>query len=281
MTRVLSVLLLFAFLQPAKAQRKYNKTDTSILHFYMVQADGGSFDLGSDDEGADRKPAHTVKLKDFNISAYEVKQMQWKAVMGDNPSFYDCDECPVTNVSWDDAQAFIEKLNSMTGKHYRLPTEAEWEYAARGGSHEDLVKEKHLRGGVNEFLIPDEQKGQMKQEKDLKGKKFAGRRGPQSIAWYDQNSEGHVHPVGRKASNDLGLYDMSGNAEEWCSDYYAGNYGSKNTVENPQGPERGKSRVVRGGSFESAGVETIVVRRAAYLPDTKSMSLGFRLAEDR
>jgi sulfatase modifying factor 1 len=281
MTRVLSVLLMLVFLQPATAQRKFNKKDTSLLHFYMVQVDGGSFDLGSDDEGADRKPAHTVKLNDFKLCAYEVKQIQWKAIMDNNPSFYDCDECPVTNVSWTDAQEFIEKLNSRTGQHYRLPTEAEWEYAARGGKTEDLVKEKHRRGGVNEFLIPDADKGEMKPEKDLKGKKFAGRRGPQSIAWYDQNSEGHVHPIGRKQSNPLGLYDMSGNAEEWCADYYLGNYGSKNTVENPQGPTGGKSRVVRGGSFESPGVETIVVRRAAYLPDTKASSLGFRLAEDK
>lgn len=281
MTRVLSALLMLAFLQPAMAQRKYNRTDTSNLQFHMVRVDGGSFDLGDDNDGQDRKPAHTVKLKDYNIGAYEVKQIQWRAVMDNNPSFYCCDECPVTNVSWNDVQQFIEKLNSMTGRHYRLPTEAEWEYAARGGNTEDLVKEKHPRGGVNELLIPDNEKGLMKPEKDKTGKKFAGRRGPQSIAWFDQNSEGHVHPVGRKQSNALGIYDMSGNAEEWCADYYATSYGSKNDVENPQGPTGGKSRVVRGGSFESAGVETEVVRRAGYLPDTKAMSLGFRLAEDR
>jgi formylglycine-generating enzyme required for sulfatase activity len=273
---------MFVFLQHASAQRKYNRNDTSCLQFYMVDVQGGTFDLGSNDEAADRRPAHTVKLKDFSLCAYEVKQIQYEVVMGCNPSKYQCDECPVTNVSWDDAQEFIKKLNKCTGHHYRLPTEAEWEYAARGGNTEVLIKEKHHRGGVNELFVPCNEKGTFTQVKEKKGKKYAGRSGgPQSIAWYAKNSDMHVHPVGHKQPNQLGLYDMSGNVEEWCSDYYATSYGSKDTVENPQGPTGGKSRVVRGGGCRSDAEELVVTRRAGYLPDTKSLSLGFRLAEDK
>ena len=281
MTRILTSLLLLVFLQPAMAQRKYNKTSTDSLQIYMVKVQGGSFDLGSDNGAPDRKPDHTVKLKDFSIGAYEVTQRQWAIIMDDNPSgSYKCADCPVNNVSWTDIQSFIEKLNSATGKHYRLPTEAEWEYAARGGVTEVLVKDKTTpRGGVNEFLISD--KDVRRPAKDKEGKKWSGRSGgPQSVAWYQNNSQDHIHPVGHKQPNELGLYDMSGNVEEWCNDFYATSYGSKNTVENPQGPASGNSHVVRGGSFTDDADDVVVTRRAAYLPDTKAVSLGFRLAED-
>lgn len=280
MKQTLTSLLMLLFLQPAIAQRKYNKT-MDPLQIITVKVYGGSFDLGSDDEAADRKPAHTVKLKDFNMGAYEVTQAQWESVMGDNPSMYNCAECPVTNVSWNDIQKFIEKLNSSTGKHYRLPTEAEWEFAARGGNTEQLVKNSPIvaRGGVNEFLIED--KNKKIPEKDKTGDKYSGKkRAPQTIAWFNRNSEDHVHPIGRKQPNELNIYDMSGNVEEWCSDFYASSYGSKNTVENPTGPTGGKSHVVRGGSWSSNKDEIGVTRRAAYLPDTKTNSLGFRLVED-
>ncbi len=148
----LSSLLLLLMIQPAIAQRKYNKTIGGPLQIITVRIAGGHFDLGDDEGTGDRKPSHTVKLNDFNISAYEIKQEQWEAVMESNPSFYKCPDCPVTNVSWDDAQEYIGKLNEATGKKYRLPTEAEWEYAARGGNTEILTKEGHVRGGVNEFL---------------------------------------------------------------------------------------------------------------------------------
>jgi formylglycine-generating enzyme required for sulfatase activity len=201
--------------------------------------------------------------------------------MGDNPACSErCPDCPVNNVSWTEIQTFLDKLNARTGRHYRLPTEAEWEYAARGGVKEKLVKEQsHPRGGVNEFLISD--KGERKPEKDVAGKKYSGRSGgPQSIAWYAANSRDHVHEVGRKQPNELSIYDMCGNVEEWCADFYANTYGGKQPVENPKGPASGKSHVVRGGSFTSEANELVVTRRAAYLPDTKAVSLGFRLAED-
>lgn len=278
----LSSLLLLILAQPVAAQRKYNKTIYGPLKIETVNVNGGTFDLGSDEGATDRKPAHSVTLATFQMAKYEIKQQQWVAIMDENPSLYKCDECPVTNVSWDEVQEFIKRLNEGTGKKYRLPTEAEWEYAARGGRHEDLVTEKRLRGGSNEFLVGDEKKGMMAPEKHRKGDKYAGRSGgPQSIAWYKRNAEDHVHRVGLKQPNDLGIYDMTGNAEEWVSDWYAKTYGSRDNVENPTGPVGGKSKVVRGGSFEHEDAELVVTRRAAYLPDTKARSLGFRLVEDK
>jgi sulfatase modifying factor 1 len=279
MTRILSSLFMLLFLQPAMAQRKYNKTSTDPLQIYMVRVQGGDFDLGSNDGAADRKPAHTVKLSDFSISAYEVTQDQWEEIMDNNPSEHRCTDCPVTNVSYTDALAFIEKLNSKTGKHYRLPTEAEWEYAARGGVKEVLVRNPHnvAPGGVNQFLVADGEK--RKPAKMKTGKRYAGEKLPGEVAWFARNSEDHVHPIGRKHPNELGLYDMSGNVEEWCSDWYATSYGSSKAVENPKGPASGNAHVVRGGSFESGPAEVVVTWRAGYLPATKARSLGFRLAE--
>ena len=281
MTRILTSLLMLLFLQPVMAQRKFNRTSHDSLQIYMVRVSGGSFDLGSNDGADDRKPAHTVKLKDFMMSAYEVTQMQWFEIMDANPaSSYRCPDCPMNNVSWTEIQTFIEKLNANTGRHFRLPTEAEWEYAARGGEKEHLTRlNTEPRGGVNEFLISD--RTVSRREQELPGKKYSGRSaGPQSIAWYVANSSDHVHPVGRKQPNELGIYDMCGNVEEWCADFYATTYGGKQPVENPKGPASGKSHVVRGGSFTSQANEVIVTRRAAYLTDTKAVSLGFRLVED-
>jgi formylglycine-generating enzyme required for sulfatase activity len=279
MRRIAACILIVLIAQPVLAQRKYNKTSTEKLPIYMTKVEGGSFDLGSNDEAADRKPAHTVKLKDFSLGTYEVTQHQWKAIMENNPSQFKCDECPVTNVDFAEVQDFIEKLNTKTGRHYRLPTEAEWEYAARGGVKEELVKRYKgvARGGVNEFLISD--KGARVPDKDKEGKRFAGKKLAQDVAWYQRNSRDHVHCIGRKKPNEIGLYDMSGNVEEWVADWYANSYGSKNTVENPGGPTGGISHVVRGGSCASNEAELTVTRRAAYVPKTKANSLGFRLAE--
>ena len=263
------------------AQRKYNRTSTEPLPVYMTLVKGGSFDLGSNDEADDRKPAHTVKLKDFYIGTYEVSQHQYKEIMGTNPSLYQCNDCPVTDVNWNDAKSFIEKLNAKTGKHYRLPTEAEWEYAARCGQKEELVRTTAsvAPGGVNEFMSTNP--GKRVPDKMKEGRKYSGQRQAGEVAWYLRNSEDRIHRIGTKRPNELGIYDMSGNAEEWCNDIYAVTYGSKNTVENPQGPVAGVSHVVRGGSIASNLSELVVTRRAAYLPDTKASSLGFRLAEDK
>jgi formylglycine-generating enzyme required for sulfatase activity len=282
MKSVLSSLLMLALLPPAFAQRKIDKGGIGPMDIPMVKVTGGSFDMGIDSATFDKRPARTVKLNDYYIGTYEVTQRQWEMVMEDNPSkCANCEECPVTNVSWNDVQEFIKKLNSKSGKKYRLPTEAEWEFAARGGVYEDLVKEgKAYRGGVNEFLIAE--KGTRIPDKYKEGKRYAGRRGgPQSVAWYENNSGDRPHPVGRKQPNDIGIFDMSGNAEEWVSDFYAGSYGSDNTVENPQGPVGGISRVVRGGGYNSPAVELTVTYRKAYLPTAKSNSLGFRLVEEK
>lgn len=277
---ILSSLFVLLLVQPASAQRKYNRVAGSPGQIITVRVEGGTFDLGSDTGAIDRRPEHTVRLSDFSIGAYEVTQAQWKAIMHNNPSTYECDECPVTNVSWDDVQKYITALNAKTGKRYRLPTEAEWEYAARGGNKEDLVKpEKWNPGGVNRFLTSEEV--ERRPEKLRAGKKYAGKHGVQPVAWYQGNSKDHIHPVGTKQSNELGLYDMSGNAEEWCADWYAKNYGSKDSVTNPTGPASGRAHVVRGGSWNSSAAEVTVTYRSGYMPDTKAYTLGFRLVEDK
>lgn len=267
-------------MQPAFAQRKCKLTEGGILSYDMVKVEGGAFDMGDNNDGADRIPAHTVILSSFGMTVYEIKQAQWFDIMGSNPSLYCCDDCPVTNVSWNEVQEFITKLNAKTGKHFRLPTEAEWEYAARGGNTECLVKEGKWAVTCSEDLLALE-RTKYKPEKYKTGKRYAGRNAVQHVAWYENNSWNAPHGVGKKQANRLGIYDMSGNVEEWTADWYAGSYGSKDTVENPGGPIAGRSKVVRGGSFSSPAVDVSVTRRAAYLPGTESRTLGFRLVEDK
>lgn len=252
MKKIFPVALFILLALPSIAQRKYLKEKTTEkINIETVFVQGGSFDMGSDNESDDRKPAHQVTLKEYKIGKYEVTEAQWKTVMGNNPSSYEyCNDCPVVNVNWNEVQEFIQKLNIMTGKQYRLPTEAEWEYAARGGMYDRM-------------------------------KKHSGRQLPQTIAWYEGNAKDHVHKVGRKYPNELGIYDMTGNVEEWCADWYGKDYYTKKDVTNPKGPDGGVSKVVRGGSWESNKDEISVTRRAAYLPDTRSISLGFRLVEDK
>ena len=212
----------------------------------MVRINGGTFWMGSDSATAysDEKPVHQVTLSSFSIGKYEVTQGQWQEVMGSNPShFVQGDNYPVETVSWDDVQAFIAKLNQQSGKSYRLPTEAEWEYAARGGMTSDHY------GAID------------------------------AIAWYDGNSGNSTHPVGGKQANAHGLYDMLGNVWEWVADWY-GPY-SSNSATNPTGPASGTSRVYRGGSYRDDASQGVRVFFRYYGgPGTRNQDIGFRLALD-
>ena len=219
----------------------------------MVRVEGGTFTMGATaeqggDAEADEKPAHQVTLSDYYIGKYEVTQAEWEAVMGKNPVEYDKgDNRPVQNVSWDDCQDFINKLNSLTGLNFSLPTEAQWEYAARGGNKS-------------------------------RGYKYSGSNEINAVGWCNTNSGKDTHPVGTKQANELGLYDMSGNVWEWCNDW-SGSYSSGSQT-NPTGPARGSSRVIRGGSSSWKGLARFcrVSHRDDSAPDVRDYDLGLRLA---
>ena len=215
----------------------------------MVLIKGGSFMMGSDRGAQDERPVHKVILSDYYIGRYEVTQEQWYSVMTDDTTlkyFEGCQTCPVERVTWYNVKEYIRRLNDLTGKHYRLPTEAEWEYAARGG-------------------------------KLSKGHKYSGSDMADSVAWTDGNSGNSVHPVGRKNPNELGIYDMSGNLFEWCSDWYSADYYSISEKDNPSGPENGIKKVMRGGSwfFDRACIR--IAERDGGNPDFRYGYVGFRL----
>ena len=227
------------------------KLDKSLL---MVRVDGGSFTMGCEKKrdgvcGPQEVPAHEVQVRDFEIGKYEVTQALWKKVMGENPSWHDnCAVCPVGRVSWHDVQAFINKLNSRTGEQYRLPTEAEWEYAARGGRH-------------------------------TQGYRYAGGNNAMSVAWHETASNGSkVHPIGQKLANELGLHDMSGNVKEWVRDCWIANYKKASGNGRPRDTGDCDRRVVRGGSWYF----TARVLRAAWRDGADAKErynlVGFRLA---
>ncbi|MCF8367323.1 MAG: formylglycine-generating enzyme family protein [Bacteroidales bacterium] len=195
----------------------------------------------------DEKPTHQVTLSDFYMGKYEVTQKQWAEIMGSNPSYFkNCDNCPVETVSWNDVQEFIKKLNQLTGKNYRLPTEAEWEYAARGGALASSTPSP----------------------------KYAGSNNIDDVAWYN-NKLGKTHPVGEKIRTILGLYDLSGNVMEWCNDWY-GDYSRKSQID-PTGPPSGLYRVVRGGSWYSSANSCEVCNRNYNSVAKFSDAIGFRL----
>ncbi len=200
-------------------------------------------------ESDDEKPIHKVIVGDYYIGKYEVTQKEWESVMGSNPSNFKGANNPVENVSWNDIQEFLQKLNSKTGKNYRLPTEAEWEYAARGGNQGQSFK----YGGSNSI---DE------------------------VAWYNGNSNSETHEVGQKQPNNLGLYDMSGNVWEWCSDWYDDHYYKNSPSKNPQGASSGSSRVLRGGSWFFIDNYCRSSYRYRYLPDSRYFSFGFRIVQE-
>ena len=215
----------------------------------MVYVEGASFDMGATSEHGsdtykDEYPVHSVTLSGYYIGKCEVTQELWKAVMGSNPSHFKGAQYPVESVSWNDCQNFIKKLNSLTGMTFRLPTEAEWEYAARGGNQSSHYK-------------------------------YSGSGNIDDVAWYDGNSGYKTHAVGTKTANELGIYDMSGNVWEWCSDRY-GDY-SAGAQTNPQGPSSGSLRVLRGGSWGNNAKDCRVSYRYGYDPSSSHINRGLRL----
>ncbi|MDX2495894.1 MAG: formylglycine-generating enzyme family protein [Desulfuromusa sp.] len=210
---------------------------------------GGCFQMGSNDGDSDEKPVHKVCVNDYHISKYEITQAQYQKITDSNPSRFKGDDHPIKFVSWDDAQSYILQLNTRSGKSYRLPTEAEWEYAARSG-------------GKNE--------------------KYAGGNNVDAVAWYAGNSGGKTHPVGQKQPNGLGLYDMSGNVWEWCKDRPDSSYYGKSPRNNPQGSSTGTGlnnsyRVTRGGSWCSVPWSLRSTRRSWSRSGDRNCYLGFRL----
>ena len=220
------------------------------VSFEMIPVEGGTFTMGAtaeqgDDAWDNEKPIHQVTLSSYSIGQTEVTQALWKAVMGSNPSYFKGDNLPVENVSWEDCQAFIKKLNQLTGQNFRLPTEAEWEFAARGGNKS-------------------------------KGYKYAGSNNIDEVAWYTKTTnDSGTKPIATKRPNELGIYDMSGNVFEWCQDWYGGYSSSAQT--NPKGLSTGSLRVFRGGSWRRNARNCRVSLRDLYFPYYWNSDLGFRL----
>ena len=215
----------------------------------MVRVEAGTFTMGATaemkDPFSDEKPTHGVTLaNDYYIGKYEVTQALWKAVMGNNPSNFKGDNLPVEQVSWDNCQEFISKLNRITGKTFRLPTETEWEYAARGG-------------------------------KKSRGYQYSGSNNLSEVAWYKENSGYKTHAVGTKQANELGIHDMSGNVLEWCQDWY-GEYNSSSQL-NPTGANSGSYRVRRGGCWFDLARYCRSSSRRSFTPGGRDNDLGLRL----
>ena len=224
------------------------------VSFTMVNVEGGTFTMGATPEQGDdatnfEKPAHQVTLSSFSIGQTEVTQALWLAVMGTNPSEFTGNlQNPVEMVSWDDCQEFITRLNVLTGKSFRLPTEAEWEYAARGGNKSQ-------------------------------GNKYAGSSNIDEVCWYTDNSDATTHAVATKSPNELELYDMSGNVYERCQDWYYEDYSFISGEQiNPTGPDSGTLRVMRGGSYMIDANRCRVSRRGYITPTLKRNYIGLRLA---
>jgi formylglycine-generating enzyme len=231
----------------------------------MVFVEGGTFRMGCEEEDYDaaiwEKPAHDVRVDSFFIGKYPVTQTLWKVVMtSENSSHFIGDDLPVECVSWDDIQIFIEKLYVQTGKKYRLPTEAEWEYAAKGGQY------------FKDFAF-----------------KYAGSNKLNEVGWYDANSYDETKPVGLKSPNFLGVHDMSGNVYEWCYDKIDGYDGYENVIElsekdvrtgillNPTGVVKGSSQILRGGTWNFGERYCRSTLRYFSAPSRRYFLMGFRL----
>jgi len=223
---------------------KVFKDPVTGMEFVFVK--GGCYQMGSNSGKSGEKPVHEVCVDDFYIGKYEVTQGEWEKVMGNNPSsFSSCgSDCPVEQVSWNDAKDFIRKLNSRSSVTFRLPTEAEWEYAAKGG-------ENHTYSGSDNV---------------------------DSVAWYGSNSGRKTHRVGTKQANGFGLYDMSGNVWEWVEDIYSSNAYSQHQRNNPIYTGSGSFRVSRGGSWSNNAQSVRSANRLCDSPVNGYNLLGFRLS---
>ena len=235
-----------------KASSGENITITANgITFTMVFVKGGTYTMGAtpeqaSDAKANEKPAHKVTLSDYYIGETEVTQALWVAVLGgDNPSEYKAPGMPVELVSLEDCELFVEKLNALTGLKFRIPTEAEWEFAARGGTKS-------------------------------RGYKYAGSNDIGSVAWYESNSDNKTHPVKLKAPNELGLYDMTGNVWEWCCDGY-GPYSSAAQTNPKVSDDNADANVTRGASFSNEPKDCRISIRS-FSPGYISPGLGFRIA---
>ncbi len=221
------------------------------VSFKMIKVEGGTFTMGTNDdetEAFNSKPAHQVSLSTFLIGQTEVTQELWEAVLDRKPSVDRGKLQPVESISYYDCMNFLMKLNELTGMNFRLPTEAEWEYAARGGNLS-------------------------------KGFLYSGSNDPLKVAWFYDNSGDPVprhHPVAKMAPNELGIYDMSGNVAEWCMDW-SGVY-SPEPQTNPTGPSTGTNRVIRGGSYNNNVLLSRVASRYYEYPNKRSINIGLRLA---
>lgn len=264
MKKLLFMLLCLALLAGCDKNNETNKgavygetfvETVSGLDMKMIFVEGGAFSMGATAEQEDdandcdspnEYPVRAITLDSFYIAECEVTQSQWRKVMGSNPSCSEGEDLPVENVSWNDAKEFCEKLSELTGRKYMLPTEAQWEYAARGG-------------------------------KKSKGFKYSGSNDSDDVAWHFYNSDNSIHSVKTKLPNELGLYDMSGNALEWCQDRYRNKYDESDTI-NPAGPSSGSSRVRRGGSWFADVRDCRVSSRGGEAADYRDSGSGFRVA---
>ncbi len=216
----------------------------------MIFVEGGTFNMGSTTGEKNERPVHAVTLNSFYMGKYEVTQQLWQDVMGNNPSFFKgCDSCPVEEAAPEEVDAFLKKLNAITGKHYRLPTEAEWEYAALGGNKS-------------------------------KGYRYPGSDKLEEVAWMKDNAVEKTHAVGLKRPNELGLYDMAGNVWELCADWWDPAFYKKSAAANPVNSKKAVFRVARGGSWRSGEERCYSKARNRNVYDHHKQNCGFRLVMD-
>jgi len=245
---VISILALFVGLAVSAEPSKDFKDPLTGMEFVFVK--GGCFKMGDfmNKGRSNESPVHSVCIDDYFIGKYEVTQSEWKKIMAKNPSVHKtCDNCPVDSVSRNDAEEYSQMLKQKTSKNYRLPTEAEWEFAARSGGKGELWAGTSIESELEDF------------------------------AWYGKNSGKTSQPVGQKKPNGVGLYDMSGNVWEWVSDWYGSSYYSKSPVNNPPGPTSGNN-TIRGGGYSDNAKSIRTTIREEHRHGDREKIYGFRLA---